>query len=117
MVWLLPAGLPTRLRHRVAPHDIAFLLGSAAGSSLPFLGLAERLPLLKWAKTLSKVLLWSVLRDTVFLLGRRVTFLVIFLNARAKVSHRALVRPHRPLLASSSASTEPASTRRCRSTW
>ncbi len=88
MIWIYRR----RLRHTgwapECPQDVAALLFAAVGSSLllalvggfPFLG-----PILGPEDLPSKVLLWWVLRNTVFCFVGAITFMVIFYGRRSTV--------------------------------
>ena len=84
MAWLYRRGLSHSGWVPQTPHDVAVLLGSAAGSSL-LIGLAGGFPMLAAGDALSKVLLWWVLRNTVFCFVGAVTFMVLFYSRRAEV--------------------------------
>ena len=84
MVWLYRRGLSHSGWVPETPHDVAVLLGSAVGSSL-VIGLAGGFPMLAAGDAFSKVLLWWVLRNTVFCFVGAVTFMVLFYGRRAEV--------------------------------
>ena len=82
MIWLYRR----RLRHTgwapECPQDVAALLFAAAGSSL-LLALVGGFPFLTPDDLPSKVLLWWVLRNTVFCFVGGATFMVIFYGRRS----------------------------------
>ena len=84
MIWLYRR----RLRHTgwapECPQDVAALLFAAAGSSL-LLALVGGFPFLTPDDLPSKVLLWWVLRNTVFCFVGGMTFMVIFYGRRSTV--------------------------------
>lgn len=84
MVWLYRRYLSHGGWVPQTPQDIAALLLSAAGSSL-VIGLAGGFPLLGISHSLSRVLFWWVLRNTVFCFVGAATFMVIFFRRRAEV--------------------------------
>ena len=67
------------------PHDVAALLFAAVGSSV-LLGVVGGFPALS-PRRLSKVLLWWVLRNTVFCFVGGVTFMVHLLRPPSQVPH------------------------------
>ena len=84
MVWLYRRGLSNPGWVPETPRDVAVLLFAAAASSL-VIGLAGGFPLLSLTDSLSRVLLWWVLRNTVFCFVGASTFMVIFFQRRAEV--------------------------------
>ncbi len=84
MIWLYRS----RLRHTgwapECPQDVAALLFAAAGSSL-LLALVGGFPFLSPDDLPSKVLLWWVLRNTVFCFVGAATFTILFYGQRSTV--------------------------------
>ncbi len=84
MVWLYKRHLSHPGWAPESPQDIAALLFSAATSSL-VVGLLGAYPLLDAGHSLSRVLVWWVLRNTVFCFVGAATFMVIFFQRREEV--------------------------------
>jgi signal transduction histidine kinase len=84
MTWLYRRRLDHQGWAPETPHEVAALLYAAVGSSL-LLGVVGGFPFLSPDELPSKVLLWWVLRNTVFCFVGGVTFMVMFYGRRSTI--------------------------------
>ncbi len=84
MTWLYRRRLDHRGWAPESPHEVAALLYAAVGSSV-LIGVVGGFPFLTPDELPSKVLLWWVLRNTVFCFVGGVTFMVMFYGRRSTI--------------------------------
>jgi hypothetical protein len=84
MTWLYRRRLDHSGWAPESPHEVAALLVAAVGSSV-LLGVVGGFPFLTPDELPSKVLLWWVLRNTVFCFVGGVTFMVMFYGRRSTI--------------------------------